>query len=328
MTVTKTPAASPLRSYIDEMDDLPIDILLGRIVLYTITDEPVAHADVERWFKEHALDLSLLPSPNKKTDAFKKATSDTKDSYAMPRNRTGNLLCREVSSDSNFIERHIVREVKDSQRKVLSYETVIVCRFYRPTDTVNQAGERLSIVIQKQALEAGELEIVRLVAQQINVRYQRYFDLLDGQKMRATVRNYLKRLNAIEVKGGVYFVHASRDDELGRLAAVVGKFGGGCHMNMIPIVDLQQQREFIVRVFEREASQALREITTEAEGLLSGRKSVTSAALSKIQARYNDVMANAEEHMLNLQINQDSTAASAEVAFNALAKLKERMLGE
>lgn len=316
---------SALRSVIDDLNDLPLDALLGRIVLFTITDEPVAHSDLERWFSDLGLDDKYLPAQGKSLDAFKKATSDTKDSYPMKRQRTGQLLCRDVTSTGEFVRRQITREIKDGGKKRLAYDEAITCTFYRPPADRQDAAQ-LRIVVNDQVLEDEELKIVQLVAQSIKVRYDRYYQYLDGQKLRACIRGYLKKLNAIEIKGGVYFVHASRDDELNRLAELVGKFGGGCHMNMIPIVDLERERKFIAQVFEREASQALNDLTREARELMAASGSVTTAAVAKLKARYDEVLGNAEEHMLTLQVSQDVTAASAEVALKALLSLQEEML--
>ena len=318
--------ATPLRTYIDGLDDLPADALLGRIVLFTITDEPVSLTDLTKWFDEAGLNPKHLPAPNKALDAFKKATSDTKNSYPMSKGRSAQVLCRDVTQTPDLVRRQITREIRDVRNKRLSYIDAITCTFYRPTDPSNQETARVNIQVNPQQLEASEEQPIKDVAREIYARYVRYVDYLDGMKLRATVRNYLKSLNCIEIKGGVYFVHSSRDEELGNLAYVVARFGGGCHMNMIPIVDLKREREFIAQVFEREASQALNELARDAQELLSAGKSVTPAACAKIKARYDEVLANAEEHMLTLQVSQDVTTASAEVALSALTRLTEELM--
>lgn len=323
-----TSNTSPLRAYIDDLNDLPADVLLGRIVLFTITDEPVRHEDLTKWFADLGLDEKYLPTPNKYIDAFKKATSDTKESYPLTKGRTAHLLCRDVSSTTDFVRRQITREVKDSGRRRLVYGEAITCTFFRPPRTEDQDTARLQVTVNPTNLEPGELAMVQRIARDIAERYQRYYQFLDGQKVRATIRGYLKKLNAIEIKGGVYFVHSSRDDELGRLAQLVDRLGGGCHMNMIPMVDLERERAFMARVFEREASQALRDLTTEARELMAQRKTITGAAYAKMKARYDEVLNNATEHMENLQVNQDVTAAAAEVAHRALSELAEAMLSD
>lgn len=318
---------SPLRAYINDLDDLPGDSLLGRIVLFTITDEPILRDDLEKWFAELGLDPLLLPMPNKAVDAFKKATSDTKESYPLPRDRTAYALCRDVTSNTEFIRRQITREVKDSKKVQLSYDEAISVTFYRPT-TADQNGARINVSVNPSRLAAEELPHVRAIARGIKVRYDHYFAHMDSAKIRAMVRAYLKKLNAIEIKGGVYFVHANRDEELGRLSQLVARLGGGCHMDQIPVPDLTSMRELIVRNFEREATQALNDLTREVQSIADAREKITPATYQRLKSRYDEVMGNAEEHILTLEVSQDSTAASAEVAFNALSALQDRMVSE
>jgi len=326
MTAMTVPRSSPLREYIDQTDDLPHDVLLGRIVFATVYDEPVSHADVKKWFAELGLDERYLPAMNKAQDAFKKATSEAKDVYPMSKGREGHCLSRDVNTAADYVRRQITREIKDSRNKVLSYERAIDCTFYKPTDPRDQSGARLNIQINEQVLEAGELDQIKSVAQGIWTRFYRYFNYLDGQKLRATVRNYLKHLNAIEIKGGVYFVLASRDQELSALAELVTRFGGGCAMNTIPMVDLERERTFITQVFEREASQALNDLTKEARAIVESRDSIPQATVDRLRARYDEVLNNATEHMATLRVSQDVTAAAAELAQGELLRLQEKAL--
>lgn len=324
---TKTQMDSgTIHQYLNQFGDLPTDVLLGRIVLFTITDHGVPTQDVYDTITRLNLASVPMPQANKYIDAFKKATSDVKDSYAMAKGRTGHLLCREVTATPDFIRRQITREVRDGGKKRLSYDPAIEATFYKPTDSNDQTTSRLSIKVNNHVLERDEVPLVTAIADMISAKYQRYYDTFDSMKIRAYVRGYLKKLNAVEIKGGVYFVPVSRDAELARLAEFVGAMGGGCHMDMIPMVNIEREREFITRVFEREASQSLKEITKEVDDLLSSRKGVTSAAYSKIKARYDEVLSNANEHMENLQITQDLTAANAEVAFDSLTRLVDAML--
>lgn len=325
MTVLAAPP-STLRAYLDEAGDLPPDALLGRIVLFTITDEAISRSDLEMWFKELDLNTGLLPPEIKAVDAFKKATSEAKDTYEMSRGRTALVLCRDVLSNHNCVKRQITREVKDARARTLSYSKAIDCTFYRSVS--GAGGERVSIAVDPQGLDAEERENVNVIAQAIKHRYQRYYQFLDGNKLRAIVRNYLKHMNAIELKGGVYFIHASRDEELSRLTELVERFGGGCQLHTIPIVDIERERQFIAQAFEREASQSLQDIAKEARELVKTRKRITASMYARIKERYDDVLAKASEHMMTLQVSQDVTGAAAEVALNSLTALQEEMLKE
>ena len=326
MSIMKAPASSPLRDYIDQIGDLPDDILLGRMVLFTISDEPVKLADVVKWFDELHLDERYLPAQNKAQDAFKKATSEAKNVYEMSKGREGHCMSRDVTHTPDFVRRQITREIKDSRNKVLSYDRAIDCTFYKPTDAKDQSTSRLHIQINESVLESGELDSIKTVAQEIWTRFYRYFNYLDGQKLRATVRNYLKHLNAIEIKGGVYFVSIMHDGELSALSDLIDRFGGDCAMNTLPIVDLERERTFITRVFEREASQALNDLTKETKALIAERGSISMSTYDRMRARYDEVLNNATEHMATLRVSQDVTAAAAELAQGELLRLQEKAL--
>lgn len=319
---------SSLSEYLNEVGDLPEDVLLGRIVVFTISDEPVDREDVARWFKELGLHESLVPAQIKTIDAFKKATSDAKGSYDLSGDRVAFTLCRDVTATTDYVRRQITREVKDSKRKSLSYDAAIECTFHRVREG-NPKSSRLDLRIQWQALHSEEHDAIRHLARQIERDYVQYATKLDGNKLRAVVRNYIKGpLNAIEIKGGVYFVHAKHDAELASLSTLVDRFGGDCRMNMIPMVNIERERKFIAERFEREASSALSEITKEAKEIAASGRRITPGVYAKMKERFDDLIAKANEHTMILELSQDMTAASAEVAEQALLRLQEQMLQE
>ena len=100
-TVELPPAPKSLTTYLDKHGDLPGDILLGRIVLFTISDEPVKRDDIIKWFKSLNLNPDFVPPENKAQHAFEKATSETKDVYPMTKGREGHLMCRDVSRNTS-----------------------------------------------------------------------------------------------------------------------------------------------------------------------------------------------------------------------------------
>lgn len=322
-----TTTASPLRAYVDQYQDLPADVLLGRLVLFTITEERVRRDNLVAWFDELGLDAALLPMADSAVNSYKKATSDTKDSFPLSKGRMGYVLCRDVKANDDYIRRQITREIKDAEHSQLAYHAAITCTFHRAR-TEDQKSARLQITVHEAHLGRDELPFIRQIARDIHSRYEGYLDYVDAQKVRRMIRGYLKKLNAIEIKGGVYFVHVSRDDELSRLAELVNRLGGDCLMHTFPLPDLHRERAFIVRTFEREAAQTLSDLTKEINEITGSRESVTPATFNRLNARFKEVARNAEEHMLTLHISQDSTAAAAEVAQNALAELADRMVSD
>lgn len=319
---TLRPSSQSLRQYIDDVGELPPEVLLGRMVIYSISDEPVAHDQLEKWFDELGLDKALMPAPIRELDAFKKATSDIdKQTYPLSNERTGIALCRQVTTTNEVVIRQITREIRDGKRKKLFYDNAIEARFYRAP---RGGSPRISLKINQDNVLAEEIEPLKQLAHQITQNYGRYLNYHDGQKLRGIVRSYLLHLNAIEIRGGTYFIHVSKDAELTALAELVNRFGGACEMNTIPMVDLQSERKYMTRIFEREASESLATITKKARELLSQPR-VTAKAAATIQAEYDDILQKAQEHMVRLQVTQDVTAASAEITHAALQQLMKKV---
>lgn len=321
---------SSMRAFLDEYGELPDDVLLGKIAIFSIHDGRTPFSDVEKLFEDLDLNKAMMPLKNKAVDAFRKATSDLdRTTYLFGNGLHATLMCRDVATTDNYVQRQITREIKDSKHRVISYDAAINCTFYRaPRSGAGdpKGRERVKVTWNPENLQQPEHEVIEEYSGQIQREYLNYFAHLDGNKIRATVRKYFKHLNAIELKGSTYFVHQNRSDELNRLAQFVDRLGGGCKVDLIPMVDVGRQREILADAFEREASQQLREITKEAKMLLETRKTITASMFQKMKKRFDDLLENANEHMAALEVSQDVTAASAEVALAAIHALREEMM--
>lgn len=324
-----------IREYLDGITELPEDVLLGRIVMFTVTEEPILRSDVERWFRELGLNPTYLPAENRAVDAFKKATTDVDkteyDIFPGASNSTkGILLTRPVTTDNEMVVRFIVREVRDTKRRRLGHDKAIEAVFYKGQKVggvVQKGSERIRLTRINDALEPSEVAEIDKAINLIQDRYTHYYKYLDGQKIRAMIRSYLKYLNAIEIKGGVYFIHKNRTEELLRLRELVNKCGGGCRMDQIPIVDLDNERQIIVEAFQREAEEELNTLVKEIAFVRSTRKRVSPEAYAKLKTKYDLVMNQAMEYQRTLGLSQSRTSAAAELALDSLVTLQRDLLG-
>lgn len=310
---------SDLGTYLTDIGDLPPEILLGRIVMYTISDEPVPHATLEQWMTELGLNKAFMPPQLRDLDAFKKATSGVNNiSYDIADGKRVNLLCRDVTANKDMVIRRIVREVRDSANKQLSYDTAIECKFFR--QSAKGGTSRLFLTISPE-MPAAEYSRLHACATKIGKSFSVYQTCHDGQKMRALVRNYMGELNGIEIKSGVYFVHASRDEELGRLSDLVNRIGGRSFMNTVPLANTVEQKTFVTRAFEREAEEQLTRLARDAREILNDGRKTTLATASNLKKEFDTILDRAQEHMMRLQVVQDVTAASAEIALREIEKV-------
>jgi hypothetical protein len=337
MTTTERPSVT---DFLNENGDLPDEALLGRLVLFTITDEPTPRASLVQWFTDLGLNHDLLPSEIKPVDAFKKATSESKDKYTLPSGEECVVLCRDVETTAGYIKRQITREVREpgQKGKQLSYSRAIECTFYRgrsaqvtdangkTTKAMVRGTERVHIRVDKTGLSDGELTAVQDIARSLVARYEGYYDNLDGNRLRATVRAYLKYLNALEIKAGAYFVHVSKSAELAALQTLVERMGGGCFMHTIPLVDIARERKMVTAAFERETANALAEVAREARDL-AATGTVAGSEYARVKARYDEVTAKATEHLTTLSLSATITEASERTALEALVALQQTMAG-
>lgn len=323
---------STLKKYLDDSGDLPADVLLGHVVLFTINDGEYRHDEVTQWFDELMLNPSFVPESNKAVDAYKKATSEGDEfDYDLPDGTTAHVLVRDVASDASAIVRHLVRELKDSKRRRLAYGKIGEAMFYRPSVTngkTQPGSERFRLTVDNDQLAKNERAAMQVLVEKITKAYERYSQFMDGMKVRAMIRDYVKHLNSVALKPGVYFVHVTRRDELERLRTLVDRLGNGCTMQLIPLVDLKSQREMVVEAFQTEAEGALTEVVKEIAHIRSTRKSVTPDAYAKVKQKYDSVITRAKEYTRTLNVSQDRTAGAAEVALEELAALQRQMLGD
>lgn len=321
---------SAIRKYMDDTGELPADALLGHIVLYTVNDGEYRHNDVELWFDELNLNPAFLPEPNRPVDAYKKATAAADEfEYDLPDGNTAQVLVRDVMSDSEMIIRHLIREVRDPRRKRLAYGKIGEAVFYRPKVAGGKAqigSERFRLNVDNAALLNDERRPLDALVHRISQSYDRHCNAMDGMKMRAVIRDYVKSLNAVAVKSGVYFVHVTRKDELERLRTFVDRLGNGCTMQMIPLVDLKEQRSMVIEAFQTEAEKALTEVVQEIARVRATRATITADAYGKLKTRYDSVIMRAKEYTRTLNVSQDRTAGAAEVALEALSALQYDML--
>jgi hypothetical protein len=328
-----------LGDYLKEVDELPPGSLIGHLVMFTIMDTPIERDWLVKQFDDLGLDQSRLPPPVVALDAFKKATSSAKDRYTLePSGNTVQVMCRERKSDKNRVIRQITVEVRDaSGENELSYSKGIECTFFRPRrDAANHQINQKSARALFQVVEDGKPPLdeegkarLHKISDEIEARFEHHAHYLDGDKIRAVVRNYLRhQINAIELRGGTYFVPDTHVDELIRLRTLVERIENGCNMIDFALPALSRHRELIVEAFQKDAADKLAQIVSDIADLRDTRKNITPAAYSKVKERYDTVMSQAEEYLTRLELNQDVTAAHAEIALASLEALQEDMVKE
>jgi hypothetical protein len=321
--------------FIHDYDSLPEDAVLGHMVITTVADAAYDGRVLEDAFNRHGLNPKFLPPALNPADAFEKASKEISGNrYAVRLNNqtlNAELMVREVARTKNVIERQITREIKDDRHRVLRYDKVAELVYYRPVTIggrvdYSTARVRSTLVPEVTGDERTLLEgeIVKF-----DTAFARYRHFYDGQRMRTLLRHYLLHLNAIMLKGSVYFVHATRADELKRLRAMSQEVAPGGEMNLVlwQLPDLKSHREEVIAAFQEEASKDFMSIVTDVQKLLASRTKVGEAKYNDIKEQYATMIRKAGEYTRELKLSQDMTSSAAELALDALSVLHANVYG-
>lgn len=325
-----TARKSEFRKYLDQAGSLPDDVVLGWIVVYQIRDAQYDRATLELAFDELGMNPALIPAPNNPLHAYMKATSSVDDTdYKLPHDQVAHVLVRDQMEDKEQVVRQLTREIRDTKRGRLGYAKIGECAFYRPVSRggkVEYGTERIRLTVDNSALTPDERPVLQGVLDKIASEYDRHVNFMDAMKYRAVIRDYLLHLNALKIKDGFYFVHANRGDELDKLRTLVERLGGGSTMFLLPLVDLDQQRDMVVQAFQAEAEEALNDVVKQVAHVRGTRKSVTPAAYAKIKREYETAINRSKEYGRTLKVSATTTAAAEELALEALAALQADLL--
>lgn len=331
--------SSSFRTYVDDFGQLPPEVVLGYLAVTSVKDAPYDARWIESEFKRLALDTSLLPSPLRPDDAYEKATKVVdKFKYACGANGelSAEVLVREAVRDTRQIVRQLTREVRDQKgRKIdLDYDKVGDLVFYKPTGkgpngTIDPKSARVRATLDANLSPSERAtldEIVKIFAE----AYKRYCDFHDGQKIRGVLRQYLLKLNGVMMQDSLYFIHASRADELQRLQGFVhGLKTDGvptAKLMLIPLADLPHLRKDVVDAFQREAAKELEQVVTDIAKLRDTRKNIRPEAYAKLKGQYDKIMTNATEYSRTLNISLDTTAGAMQTALYELQALQRDLI--
>lgn len=324
-----------LTDYIGDTGQLPDEVLLGHVVLFRIGDGAYDRDALSKQMDLLDLNTKYLPAINKEIDAYRKATSALDDREYVLDGDTAHLLVRDTYSDEHVLHRSLVREIRDSSGKRLAYGQVGEAVFHR---TVTRGGKaqpgtaRLKVTLLPSQLRTNERTTLDAIKAEIEANYDRHVNFIDGMKIRAMVRGYLGHLNAVPLKDSVYFVHVARRAEVSKLQELVlwlaGRANRGCTMSLIPLVDLEEQREMVIAAYEDEAVKSLNEVITDIQTLRASRTKITPAAYAKIKQKYNDITKATAEYATKLNVKAERVADTAEVALETLVELQKKLLDQ
>jgi hypothetical protein len=316
---------SKLKAYLDASGRLPEDALLGYVALTLGADAEHDRARLVEEFEARRLDVSQIPPVSRSVDAFKKALRNHDEwKYQIAADVEARVQFREVAAPnpSEVSLRVIMRELRVDSRSALGWEYAGEVRLYRAPrrgGIVDESGARFQFAPSDAKLQPGEMEHLRRLGASVRRDYDRYLNSLEGTRIRAMILSYLRvRLQSVPLKSSVHFVPIAHADELRRFAEAVGTLKG-CKVDLIPLVDLADQREHILAAFQDDNDAALSELVVDLQKART--TAITPKTYKALRDRYSAIMERTAHYSELLDESLDRTAGASDVAKKSLAAL-------
>jgi hypothetical protein len=228
-----------------EEKDYPI---LGSLVWYSLRDVRITREDLAKLFVKHNLNPKDLPPVIREPDAFRRATSDIGQRAAkpLPDGTFEVIMVREVASTTTEIVRHVIREIRDSKNKKLSYEQIGSFIFNRETNDFHAISSQFPEICK------GAQEL-----------YREYKEFMTGKHIREMVHSIVEKSLPVTVRpgGGVYFMSKEYQllvDSLEGLVSDLNPYGVAgtleAQFESIPILDLAKQRRMLSSKYEAQCA--------------------------------------------------------------------------
>src|SRR4051812_13215174 len=212
------------------------DSILGFISLFTVPDNPVPGAKLNRLWTAEGLDAALIPDARKAADVFAQACRqvETRKAGTNPAHRT-EVKVDEVSNGPDERVYQITRMVRDQTNQVIDHPKAMTLALDKPAADGGADAANCIKVIPRDPATFGAL---KGLADSVVAYYDKNLTTVPGQKIRNAVRDYMKILGAENLRrksGGVYFVPVSGADTLESLERVLDKlYEGAADLHFIP----------------------------------------------------------------------------------------------
>lgn len=264
--------------------------ILGNLVWYSLRDVRITREDLAKLFSKYSLNLHDLPPEIREPDAFRRATSDIGQRAAkpLPDGTFEVIMVREVATTNEEIVRHIIREVRDSKNKKLSYEEVGSFIFRRDINDFHAVSSKFPEICEK----AQEL-------------YREYKEFYTGKHIREMVHKMVwgTQPTVIREGGGVYFMSKEYQQLVDGLEGLVKDLNAygvpgtlTCSFEDVPIIDLEKQRRLIFDRYESQCSDSVDKTLAEMAEILKANKEPTKGQKAEYVERMKDLRSGIEKY--------------------------------
>jgi hypothetical protein len=321
--------ASTVKKYLTSTGRLPEDALLGYIAFTLGADGEHDRDKLVAEFTRRGLDSDYVPRLSRAVDAFKKAIRSQQEfRYPMSAATQARVLFREVDSPNpNEVSlRALMREERTDTLSRLAYDKVGEVKLFhgpRRNGTVDDSGARFAWSLAKDLNSDERAHLTRLGVL-IKADYTRHMTSLDGIRIRAMILSFMRNeLQAVPWKASVHFVPITGIDKLREFSAAISTLKG-CTVDLVPLVDLIDQREHVLEALQADTEACLGELLIDLNKARAGN--TTPKTYAALRHRYDAVMARSEDYAKLLDLSAGRTAGATDVAKAMLSQISRQFI--
>lgn len=320
---------SPMKKYLDSTGSLPEDVLLGYIAFTLGADGEHDREKLVAEFEHRGLPSHYVPPLSRAGDAFKKAIRIGQDyTYPMSATTRANILFREVAAPNpaEVTLRAVMREERNDSKSRLSFQKVGEAKLYRGPKRQgvrDDSGARFQWSLSAD-VQGAERERLTGLGAAIKASYDRYRNTLEGTRVRALILDFLRHeTQSVPLKASVHFVPVQHAKTLHEFAGAIGTLEG-CRIDLVPLVDLIDQREHVLEALQQDNEAQLADLLGDLRKAQGGN--ATPKTYAALRQRYDAIMARSTQYADLLDTSIERTNGVTDVARAMLTKLTNEFI--
>ncbi len=225
--------------------------------------------------------------------------------------------------------RAIMREERTDAKSRLAYGQVGEVKLFRGprrNGAIDDSGARFIFSLDPKMMSPAEEPVLRALGGEVHAEYTRYLNTLEGTRVRALILNFMKReLQSVPLKASVHFVPIAHAETLHLFAEAISTLKG-CKIDLVPLIDLKDQREHILEALQSDTESTLGDLVVDLNKARAG--TTTPKVYAALRGRYDAIMARSQHYAELLDSSMERTLGANDVAKAMLTQLSREFINQ
>ncbi len=279
--------------------DVPEDMLLGNLLFYNLIDMTVSEDDLLDAFTNNNLSQSYVRKISH-ADAFRRATSSIKNEKVVYTDDNGEwfegrINVDEVVNDKMYIKRIVGVRVLNDKKEEVSYTQLGSLTYDRANDSCSDFLEQESVHVA----DTGSLFA------QVQARYIAWATYHNHDTIKNIINRIVDSMHPIALMptGICKFIPKTSKDTLYGLKGLLNELSqysdngsGENTVEIIPILDTQEHRNLVNKMYEEEIKETLYNYSMELTDILKQKQTLSSRQAATYLERYKELMSKVSDY--------------------------------